>query len=88
MSEIGNRDVPYGLVGEVFVGYVVVDVLGSTRRVRPRPAKGRVQIDLGVEVEPEGGEVSSEGEGDEIGVCLRRADEGQEADHAVLVSDH
>ena len=43
---------------------------------------------LTVQIEPKRGEVSSESEGDEVGVRLRGADEREQADHAELVGHH
>ncbi len=79
---------PYRRVRQILVGHVVVDVLRPTWRLRPGAAKSRIQVDVRVQVQPQGGQVGPEGQGDEVGVGLRRPDERQQPNHAELVRDH
>ena len=56
--------------------HVEVDVLRPAWRLGPGAAEGGEEVDLRVEVEAKGCKVGPEGEGDQVGVRLRRPDEG------------
>ena len=80
--------VPNCRIGEIFVRNMEVNILRSTRRLRPGTSEGREEVDLRVEVEPQGGEVRAEGEAHQVGVRLGRPNEGEEPDHPELIHNH
>ena len=80
--------VPNCRVGEILVRNMEVNILRSTRRLRPGAPGGREEVYLRVEVEPQGGEIRAEGEAHQVGVRLCRPDEGKEPDHPELIHNH
>ena len=79
---------PGDAVGEVLPRHVEVDILRSTRRLRPRAAERQVLVLGRLEVEAERGEVRALRQLHDVLVRLGRPDERQEADHAELVGHH
>lgn len=80
--------VPNCRIGEILVRNMEVNILRSTRSLRPGTPEGREEVHLRVEVETQGGEIRAEGEAHQVGVRLCRPNEGKEPDHPELIHNH